>query len=173
METALWATRLCSTHLPENYNTGIGYQAGYSNTTGGVNLFLGEQAGYANTTGSFNCYGGYHAGYANTDASFNTYFGYGAGLSNVDGNQNTFLGYEAGYIATGDDNTFVGYQSNPNTGDPSISNSGSFGFDAICTAANQLFLGNSTVSEIVSFAEGIFGILTGDTKEYSRECIRT
>ncbi|MFZ1799948.1 MAG: tail fiber domain-containing protein [Chitinophagaceae bacterium] len=147
-----------------NYCTALGYQAGYSNTSGGVNLFLGEQAGYANTTGSFNCYGGFHAGYSNTTASFNSYYGYGAGLSNATGNQNTFLGYEAGYLATGDNNTFVGYQSNTESGDPSISNSSGFGYQAIATIANQIILGNPVVKAIDAFCD-FFNISDGRYKQ--------
>lgn len=50
-----------------SYNTAIGYQAGYSQTTGGSvgqNTFLGFQSGYSNTTGSNITTIGYQAGYA-------------------------------------------------------------------------------------------------------------
>ena len=117
-------------------NTALGYQAGYSNTSGVRNTFAGYGAGYSNTTGLANTFvggpdatGGYSAGYsntsgsynvalgdgslaANTTASYNTAVGYQAGYSNTTGGSNagfnTFLGGGAGYACTGSSNTLVG-----------------------------------------------------------------
>ena len=109
-------------------NTAVGYQAGYSNTTGGITA-LGNQALYYNTTGTHNVGVGNNAlvnnttgnnnvaigDYSlisNTTASNNTAFGYQAGYSNTTGANNTAMGYQAGYSnTTGSPNVYVGYQA--------------------------------------------------------------
>ena len=50
---------------------------------------------------------------------------------------NTCLGYNAGQSSTGGGNTFVGYYSDVSPSAPNVSNSGSFGFQAIATAATR------------------------------------
>jgi parallel beta-helix repeat protein len=49
-----------------DYSSLFGYQAGYSNTTGGYNTNVGYQAGYLNQTGSGNVFIGKQAGYNET-----------------------------------------------------------------------------------------------------------
>jgi trimeric autotransporter adhesin len=150
-------------------NTAIGYQSGFNDALGSQNIFIGSKSGISCTNGSFNVFIGFQAGNANTDGSFNTYLGFDAGLANVTGTSNTYLGYLAGSTATGSDNTYIGYQTNPQGSVSGVSNSGSFGFNSIATAANQIFLGNSTVAEIASFAQGIFGLSDGRYKKNIKE----
>jgi hypothetical protein len=56
-------------------STAVGYQAGYSNTTGVNNAYFGIQTGYSNTTGQQNSYLGQGAGYHMTTGSKNTILG--------------------------------------------------------------------------------------------------
>jgi hypothetical protein len=73
-----------------SYNTALGYQSGYSNTSGVNNTFVGVQAGYSNQTGQGLTFVGRNAGYSST------------------GSNNTMVGISAGYNSTGGGNTFMG-----------------------------------------------------------------
>ena len=58
----------------------VGFQAGYSKTTGGNNVFIGTQAGYSATTGTGNTFVGPNdstsgSGFAVTTGSKNTIIG--------------------------------------------------------------------------------------------------
>ena len=91
-------------------NTGSGYEALYSNTTGNANTALGDQALYYNTIGNFNTALGFSALNANTQGEYNTASGHEALGSNTTGNANTASGYEALYSnTTADYNTASGY----------------------------------------------------------------
>jgi len=100
-----------------SWNTFIGRNAGYSNTTGNSNTFLGYYAGRANTTGYYNTFLGLNAGFSNTTGNSNTFLGVSAGNSNTTGYDNTFIGLYAGYSNTaGTFNTFIGHAAgNANT----------------------------------------------------------
>ena len=92
-----------------SYNTFTGFQAGYSNTTGGGNTFSGYRAGYDNNTGYHNTFVGDSAGASNETGGSNTFSGYHAGLNNISGNNNTFSGLWAGINnTTGSNNTIIG-----------------------------------------------------------------
>ena len=73
-------------------NTANGYQALYSNTTGGNNAANGLWALFSNTTGSNNTANGMYAGYNNSVSlqtmSYSTFLGYGAN-SSIDGVTNS------------------------------------------------------------------------------------
>ena len=73
-------------------NTVVGYQAGYSNTTGINNTAIGYQAGYSNTTGTNLTLVGLQAGYANTTGYNNTFIGVTAGKNTTTGASNTAVG---------------------------------------------------------------------------------
>jgi len=64
----------------------VGYQAGYSQTTGsGTNSYFGFQAGYGVTTGAVNTFLGYNAGASITTGSKNTIIGaYGGNQGGLD-----------------------------------------------------------------------------------------
>jgi len=61
-----------------DFNSFVGFQSGYSNTTGYQNTIAGSNAGYNNETGFGNVFIGVEAGYTNVDGIENTYIGYGA-----------------------------------------------------------------------------------------------
>lgn len=107
-------------------NVFLGYQSGFSNSTGSVNTFAGYRSGFSNTTADFNTFTGYHSGLetttgrantftggasgqANVTGTNNVFMGVNSGVANVDGNDNTFSGRNSGAASTtGDRNTFVG-----------------------------------------------------------------
>ena len=91
------------------FNTFLGYQAGYFNTTGSRNTFSGFMAGYSNTTGHNNTFIGEYAGYFNKTGFRNTFIGKNAGAMSDIGEQNTFIGTSAGIWNRGSYNTFIGY----------------------------------------------------------------
>jgi hypothetical protein len=120
-------------------NTGVGYQALYSNTTGCCNNAFGTEALYSNVSGERNDAYGRRALYSNISGSFNIAIGYTAGELST-GSNNIFLGYTAGdNITTGSNNLIIGY----NIDAPSA------------TLSNQLAIGN------LIFGTGIDG--TGTT----------
>ena len=96
-----------------NYNTAVGYNAGYNITSGSGNLALGPDAGRSVTTNSHNSFAGMGSGYyVNGDG--NTGFGFNAlnGASGSTASYNTAVGYRPFYnITTGTNNTGVGYYS--------------------------------------------------------------
>ena len=86
----------------------LGYQAGNS-SSGNRNTFMGYQAGYTNTTGEYNTAVGYLAMTLNDVGVWNTAFGQQALRNNANGQRNTALGMEALiYNTSGSYNTAVG-----------------------------------------------------------------
>ena len=59
----------------DNRNVFVGYQTGYTNTTGSDNTFIGYTAAKDNTTGSSNAFIGGNAGGNNTTGSNNAFVG--------------------------------------------------------------------------------------------------
>ena len=95
-------------------NTAVGYQAGYSNTTGVQGTFIGFSAGNK-STGSYSTYIGSSAGIVATTGT-NTFVGYAAGFNVTTGTANTFIGPgvstgSGGLITTGSKNTIIGEYS--------------------------------------------------------------
>jgi hypothetical protein len=89
----------------------VGYRAlyGSSGANGFFNSALGTQSLFSNTSGAYNTAVGYQSLTSNTTASSNTAVGYQAGYTNITGTQCTYLGAFAGQTTTGTFNTFVGY----------------------------------------------------------------
>ena len=86
----------------------LGYQAGISNK-GNRNTFIGYQSGFTNTTGQLNTAVGYFAMYLNKTGYYNSAFGQQTLRNNATGTHNTALGMEALiYNTTGSYNTSVG-----------------------------------------------------------------
>ena len=97
------------------YNTYVGYNAGYKGT-GSQNTLIGGEAGYNTVKGEQNTFVGYDAGYANATGGDNTYIGQDAGYSNK-GSANVTLGSLSGYGAVGanySSSTIVGYNAGDN-----------------------------------------------------------
>jgi len=110
------------------YNTFVGYQCGYQNTTGYNNTFGGLQTGAANTTGygnsgwglqvlqylttgAFNSGYGIHALLALETGVANTAVGGGSMEYLISGSNNTAIGMYAGRDVTGSGNVFIGNRS--------------------------------------------------------------
>jgi hypothetical protein len=135
----------------------LGYEAGYSNTTGIDNTFLGHNAGYENTTGSYNVFVGQGAGYYNVNGSDNTFTGFRSGHFTNSGAENTFYGYQSGYNnQSGDNNTFLGYKAgyNNTTGvsDLYIDSQGPGAGNEMDT----IRIGNS--NHTATYIQGIYGV---------------
>jgi hypothetical protein len=90
-------------------NSFIGYNSGYSNSTGGSNNFIGHKSGYTNDAGSQNDFVGYYSGYSNATGCYNAFFGTESGIANTTGFDNSFYGRQAGYSnITGSNNIAIG-----------------------------------------------------------------
>ena len=116
----------------------VGYQAGFSQTSGTDNTNIGYQAGYSGTTATYRTMVGFQAGYANT------------------GTQNVFIGQRSGSGAgSGEDNAAVG--SNTLT----VASAGSF--NAVvgnlslqnCTGSNNSTLGYKAGQAVTSGANNV------------------
>jgi hypothetical protein len=152
-----------------NINTNIGYQTGYSNTSGARNTNVGYMSGYNQTTGNYNTCLGTTAGSNMSTGSNNTLVGYQGGVNLISGSSNTFLGYSCGqYCSSGANNTAVGYNSAMNmTGSSNtsigfstsiaagVNNSTVIGASASCSGSNQVVLGSASESVIVSGSIGL------------------
>jgi len=126
-----------------SYNTGVGDNALYSNTSGSFNTANGMQALYSNTTGSGNTAGGSSALISNTTGIANTANGSGALFSNTTGNSNTANGNGALYFnTTGENNTALGYFAGAGT-------PASTGFN------NNIFIGYQAGDNVLSGSNNI------------------
>ncbi|WP_341715055.1 tail fiber domain-containing protein [Limnobacter sp.] len=74
------------------WNTGVGYQALYSNDYGDENTAVGYKSLYSNTTGYYNTAMGSQSMLSNTTGRSNTAIGYDAMRMNTTGSSNTSLG---------------------------------------------------------------------------------
>jgi len=73
-------------------NTAVGYQAGYTNSTGTFNTYIGGRGAGFNATGSQNTFVGDYAGREVTTGGFNTLIGQGSGYLITTGAKNTIVG---------------------------------------------------------------------------------
>jgi hypothetical protein len=94
-----------------NYNTAVGNQSLYANTTASHNTALGHYSGRNVTTGYDSVFMGSNAGASITTGWRNAYLGYQAGYLNQTSGANTGVGYGALYASTYGGNTGVGYLS--------------------------------------------------------------
>ncbi len=91
------------------YNSFVGYQSGFNNTSGVKNYFIGYRAGYSNTTGYSNVFVGDSTGFTNSGGYYNVFIGNKSGNSNTSGYSNVFEGTRSGYNnTTGYRNIFIG-----------------------------------------------------------------
>jgi hypothetical protein len=138
-------------------NTAVGYQAGYSNTTGGGFIAVGYQAAYANTTGNFNIAIGQNALQTNTTGAYNVAVGYQAlyGVNNATG-QNVGVGWATGYsLNSGTNNTFIGHSAGYYVSSGSKNSilgnySGNQGGLDIRTASNYIVLSDGDGNPLIS-----------------------
>ena len=132
-----------------NNNVAVGTSALVTNTTGSASTAVGYGALTSQTTPGVNSAFGYLAGTALTTATDNTLVGYHAGASNLTGDDNTFIGDFAGFYVTAAQNTALGSGANTASGAPALlSNTTCLGYAVNPTAANQVRLGNASVSSL-------------------------
>ncbi len=132
--------------LSYNQNTFIGYQSGYSNTTGSANTAIGIHALKDNTIGEDNTALGHSALFHNTDGFLNTAAGISNLYSNTTGMKNTAYGTRALYYnQTGSNNTAIGYRAG--AGNTVHSNSGNIFLGYMAgsneTGDTKLYIANS------------------------------
>jgi len=144
-----------------SYNTATGYYALNANTIGTYNTANGYQALQKNTEGSYNTAGGYgslnsnsasyntgygsYSLYSTTSGQNNTALGYLSIVNNTTGSNNTAFGASALYSVTGDNNTGIGASSDVAAG---LSNCTAIGYGAYVATANQVIVGNGSVTSI-------------------------
>ena len=157
--TAVGANVLSNGSQSGAYNTAVGYNSSYSNTTGYLNTSLGREslytnstgfhntalgqsALYANTTGNYNIAVGGYANSSNTTGASNTSLGYQSLNANTTASNNTAVGYQAGYTSsTGGYNTIMGYQALYTS---TVSNNTAIGYQAgyaTTTGSSNMFAG--------------------------------
>jgi hypothetical protein len=125
-------------------NTNIGYEAGYSNTTGGFRTMLGYQAGKSQTGGNNTFLGSLSGGSRSGSGSGNTGVGANA-LRYVENSNNTALGNGAGQYAdsTSSNNVMIGKNA-MGSAFGSKSNNTAVGYEAgaaITTGSNNVAIG--------------------------------
>ncbi|MFD2937368.1 hypothetical protein ACFS25_26585 [Spirosoma flavum] len=127
-----------------DYNVFMGWQSGFSNTTGIHNVFVGASTGYANTGGD-NAFLGYQAGKVNTTGTDNTFLGSQAGWNNTEGSLNSFIGSYTGQAnTTGRLNAFLGYATGSSNTTGGVNTFiGAFAGNANTTGKQNSFLGYS------------------------------
>jgi hypothetical protein len=156
-------------NLSGNYNTAVGYQAGYYQT-GGSNTVLGSQAlvGASGTsTGSNNTAIGYQAFNKCTSASSGTAIGYQAGYSRTTAPNSTAFGYQALYNETTANGTGwnlalgLGALSGCTTGFYNIGVGGNAG-NTLIDGSSNIFIGTFAAASATNIQnEHILGGLTG------------
>jgi hypothetical protein len=149
--------------------TAFGYQAAYTHTSTSPNFadtFIGYRAGYLTTTGADLTFVGGFAGNSNTTGSFNTAVGGGALFSNTTGNNNTAVGYQAGYSQTSPangKNAYFGYQAGyANVTSDFNTYIGNFA-GGNATSSNNTFVGSGAGYLVTSGAKNtVLGNYNGD-----------
>ena len=135
-----------------NYNTAVGYQAGYTNTTGSSNTSIGYQSFVNNLTGGVNTAVGMYSLRNNTSGNNNTALGQGALNSSTTGSQNTAIGQAVLYSnTTGTNNIAIGFQAgygtgtNYNTTGNNNTYIGTYTVGSAATNTNEMVIGYSAV----------------------------
>jgi len=141
-----------------NLNTFVGYQTGFSNTSGAGNTTIGANALYANSTGNENTALGYFSLFSNTSGNYNTAVGGFALRHNNVGFSNTALGYYAGFgfgAVNFEQCIFLGAYSYPTVAHTNVTMLGYAIADGQNTGDNQVLLGNTSVTQIRAAVTGI------------------
>jgi hypothetical protein len=132
------------------YNAFVGYQAGFSNTSGDAGTFVGYNAGRLHTTGSSNTGIGYLSLTSVTTGEGNTAVGRDSLISFTTGFYNTAVGENAlESITTTNSNTAIG-RSAGSTLVSGANNSflGSGSAPSATTVSNEITLGNSSIATL-------------------------
>jgi hypothetical protein len=129
------------------FNTFIGSNAGYSNTSGGYNTAIGNTALYSNTTGNGNTANGYNALGLNSTGYSNTANGYDALFADSTGYENTASG---AFALVSNSNGF----GNTANGTNALSTNRT-GFENVATGHNAL---SSNISGFANTAIGAYAL---------------
>lgn len=155
-----------------NNNTGLGTFALNLLATGsGQNTAIGQSAMLNLTTGAFNTAIGASSGPYIQTGSSNVFIGTSSGTNasstlGSNGSGNTFVGTSTGYTSsavTSTNITLIGYQASASTN--SLSNSTAIGNGATVTASNQIVLGDSFVTSVITGASIKTGTPSGGTAQ--------
>ena len=145
-------------------NTAVGIYSLQANTTGQLNVAMGPISLASNTTGAYNTSIGayssrFNNGYYNTTLGFSamssatgtsnsTAIGYNSLLNSGSSTNNTAIGYNtAQYTPMGNNNTFLGAFTDATA---NVSNSTAIGYNAKVSGSNQIVLGTSSETTIIS-----------------------
>lgn len=133
-------------------NTAIGIDAMLNNLAGENNVAIGNFAMNTNLEGDQNAAIGVNALKANTTGLRNTASGANAMQKNTSGVGNTALGFEA--LADNTTGIFrTGIGMNSNSAGAIFNNNTGIGYNAVCSASNQVRIGNSEVTSIGGFVD--------------------
>ena len=149
-----------------NQNTFIGANAGFSNTSGSLNMAIGQLALRNNTNGNFNIAIGHKALFSNTIGKQNIAVGVEAMQKNTTGENNTAVGSAAlRFNTTGESNTALGVSTllRNTTGEYNTA-VGTFALQENTTAINNTAVGRTA---LVFNTTGSFNTATGSQALYS------
>ncbi len=146
-------------------NTFIGFNSGYTNGHGDLelisdgNTFIGSNSGYSNYAGAENAFLGLKAGYLNSTGSWNTNLGPGAGYFNTTNNGITAIGYECLFQNTAAYNTGIGYLTGygMTTGTDNFLGGDSVGYSIgageknVCIGNRALFTGTGSYNVLLGY----------------------
>lgn len=132
-------------------NVAIGGITGEELTNGTENSFYGHSSGRLTTTGRRNAFYGYLSGSCNTVGEYNTMIGGASGRPGYDATRSTFSSVDSymtfiGYYTGRQNNTFA---DNTNV----LTNSTALGFNARIDKSNQVSLGNTAVTEVITYGD--------------------
>lgn len=131
-------------------NSFFGAMAGANNFSGGNSSFFGAGAGKQASSYN-NSFFGSAAGEVTTTGSNNSFFGTYAGRGTTTGSENTFIGDRAGYNnTTGSRNVFIGSGASNTSISTQINDSVVIGRNAVVSGSNQIVLGTSAHTTMVS-----------------------
>ena len=152
------------------YNTFIGTQSGFSNSTGSSNTGVGREALIYNTTGKQNTAIGTNALYSNTIGINNNANGFSALYSNTTGSNNSALGTQALYFNTiGISNIANGYNAlfkntsgfrNIAVGEEAL-RSNTTGGDNVAIGAQALFSNTTGIINVAMGYQALYSNITG------------
>ena len=152
-------------------STAVGSNALFSNLSGTENTALGYYAMQKNITGYYNTAAGWKAMTSNTNGHSNSAFGDDALGSNTSGVSNSAVGLRALFSnTTGNNNTGLGNFAGVDL-PGSVSNVTCVGYGAgrPTAVSNQVYLGNTSVTQIIAQVTGITAYSDGRIKENVKE----
>ena len=137
------------------YDTVLGYQALASVPSASIeekNTAIGFQSLLRNETGSHNTALGFRSLYRVVNSNYNTAVGVEALFNIIASDNNTAIGRQTGLTnTTGSSNTYIGYQANASANN--FSNSTAIGYQSSITGNNQIVLGRTADTVVITRPE--------------------